>query len=197
MEIGRRAGGRGSSAPRSAAADTGITLPPIEVCGQRDGNPTLPPGCPPGATVCYQPPPPPPPGDPNNPMFDPPGNNPQPKPQPQPAESDDFVLPKCGDAAWGFAKSLAGDALVPLRFLNDLRRISQGGYVVLKYGRRAASLASGYRVAGALEAGGSAALYLMNLPDGGMSLYDLAKAVPVLGSGLRLGETIDSCLGVS
>ncbi len=88
-----------------SAGDT-ITLPPVPVCGERDGNPTLPPGCPPGATVCYQPPLPPP-GDPNNPMFDPPGNNPQ--PQPRPVDVGEAAVRKCQGASFALGTTASLD----------------------------------------------------------------------------------------
>jgi len=103
-----------------------------------------------------------------------------------------WVLPQCGDAVWGFLKNLAADALIPIKFVRGVGRVGQAGYLLIKYGPRARALASGYRVLGLAEAGLATAVYAAGLPEN-PGLYDFAKATPILGSGLKLGEAIVSC----
>jgi RHS repeat-associated protein len=105
---------------------------------------------------------------------------------------------QCRDALLAFGGNILSDVFIPLKFVRGVQRVGLGGYMILKYGPRAAQAADNLKALGYLEAGMAGIIWGASLEEGGdgyqgTAAYKVASSVPVLGSGIALGEIMIYC----
>ncbi|HJS43583.1 MAG TPA: RHS repeat-associated core domain-containing protein [Gemmatimonadales bacterium] len=185
--------------PMATAAGDTITLDPIEICAPGNGDPPPPP--PPCAyfgSCGGNPPPLPEPGDPNSPIFQPPGGYPQ-----QPADRWTACKGEIGEAAISVAAQVAQVGIVKgalgvitssaerrtavYAFKNGMPGVGE------RFNQRAGSAFLRANAQGFVGAALTGAQVGQTIYDDMPWWYNALKFVPYLGMGMEIGEAI-GCL---